>query len=176
MELVAGGSVSDVLKKEAPYDVAEATRIISESCLGLASAHRRGLVHRDIKPANLLLTEEGAVKVSDFGLAKPTEDDALSMTKTGQVLGTPSFMSPEQCRSETADARSDVYSLGATYYSLLTAKTSYQQRGSIVHVMFAHCNDDPQDLCPELPDADRCCHPTHLSDTSHRQSHARWAV
>jgi urea transport system substrate-binding protein len=156
MELVAGGSVSDVLKKEGPYDVAEATRIISESCLGLASAHRRGLVHRDIKPANLLLTEEGAVKVSDFGLAKPTEDDALSMTKTGQVLGTPSFMSPEQCRSETVDARSDVYSLGATYYSLLTAKTPYQQRGSIVHVMFAHCNDDPpnpQDLCPELPDA-----------------------
>ena len=156
MELVAGGSVSDELKKNGPYDVAEATRIVTDACLGLASAHRRGLVHRDIKPANLLLTDERIVKIADFGLAKPTDDEALSMTKTGQVLGTPSFMSPEQCRSDAVDATSDIYSLGATYYSLLTGKTPYQERGSIVQVMFAHCNDvppDPKDHCPELADS-----------------------
>ena len=98
MELVSGGSVSDALKKQERYEVTVATRIIMEACLGLSSAHCWGLVHRDIKPGNFLLTDEGAVKVSDFRLAKPTGDDALSMTRTGQIIGTPSFMSPEQCQ------------------------------------------------------------------------------
>ena len=158
MELVSGGSVADGLKKHRRYEIAEATRIVSEACLGLGSAHRRGLVHRDIKPANLLLTDEGAVKVSDFGLAKPTDDDALSMTKTGQILGTPSFMSPEQCQSAKVDSTSDVYSLGATYYTLLTGKVPYHERASIVQVMFAHCNDEPPDPslhCDDLPESCR---------------------
>ena len=156
MELLLGGSVSDALKKQGRYDVTEATRIIMEACLGLSSAHRRGLVHRDIKPGNLLLTDEGAVKVSDFGLAKPTGDDALSMTRTGQIIGTPAYMSPEQCQSETVEGTSDIYSLGATYYTLLTGKAPYHQRESIMQVMFAHCNDqspDPTEYRDDLPEA-----------------------
>ena len=157
MEYISGGSVADALKKHGKYATAEATRIITEACLGLASAHRRGLVHRDIKPANLLLTDEGSVKVSDFGLAKPTDDEALSMTKTGQILGTPSFMSPEQCQSAKVDSTSDVYSLGATYYSLLTGKVPYHERGSIVQVMFAHCNDEPPDPSIHRDDLPESC-------------------
>lgn len=157
MEYISGGSVADALKKHGKYETAEATRIITEACLGLASAHRRGLVHRDIKPANLLLTDEGSVKVSDFGLAKPTDDDALSMTKTGQILGTPSFMSPEQCQSAKVDSTSDVYSLGATFYSLLTGKVPYHERGSIVQVMFAHCNDEPPDPSIHRDDLPESC-------------------
>ena len=156
MEFISGGSVADALKQHGRYEIAEATRIIAEACQGLAAAHRRGLVHRDVKPANLLLTDDGSVKVSDFGLAKPTDDDALSMTKTGQILGTPSFMSPEQCQAAKVDNTSDVYSLGATYYSLLTGKVPYHERGSIVQVMFAHCNDeppDPADHRDDLPDS-----------------------
>jgi urea transport system substrate-binding protein len=157
MEFISGGSVADALKSRGRYEVAEATRIITEACLGLASAHRRGLVHRDIKPANLLLTDDGSVKVSDFGLAKPTDDDALSMTKTGQILGTPSFMSPEQCQSAKVDSTSDVYSLGATYYSLLTGKVPYHERGSIVQVMFAHCNDEPPNPSVHRDDLPESC-------------------
>ena len=140
MELVSGGSASDAQKKQEHYQVTEATRITMEACLGLSSAHRRGLVHRDIKPGNFLLTDKGAVKVADFGLAKPTGDDALSMTRTGQIIGTPSFMSPKQCQSGTVEVTSDIYSLGATYYTRLTGKTPFHERESIRQVMFAHCN------------------------------------
>ena len=157
MEFISGGSVAEALKKQGKYETAEATRIITEACLGLASAHRRGLVHRDIKPANLLLTDEGSVKVSDFGLAKPTDEDALSMTKTGQILGTPSFMSPEQCQSAKVDSTSDVYSLGSTYYNLLTGKVPYHERASIVQVMFAHCNDEPPDPSAHRDDLPETC-------------------
>src|SRR5690606_26016271 len=111
-----------------------------EACKGLAAAHQQGLVHRDVKPANLLLTDDGTVKVSDFGLAKRTHSQSLQMTRAGQVVGTPYFMSPEQCESRDVDARSDIYSLGATYYSLLTGKNPYEESGSVIQVMFAHCN------------------------------------
>ena len=113
-------------------------------------------MHRDIKPANLLFTEEGVVKVVDFGLAKQTFESARGMTRTGEVLGTPYYMSPEQCNAEPADHRSDVYSLGASYYTMLTGAAPYQDRGSAVQVMFAHCHADPPDprsINPAVPEA-----------------------
>lgn len=141
MECVTGGSVGD-LQPIGGYSVADATRMRIEACKGLAAAHKEGLVHRDVKPVNLLLTEEGTVKVSDFGLAKRTSSDTLQMTQAGQILGTPYFMSPEQCESKPVDARSDVYSLGATYYSLLTGQNPFQDSDSVMKVLFAHCNAD----------------------------------
>ena len=145
MEIVAGGSAEDHLDKQGSYSVAVATRMIIEACDGLTAAHRAGLIHRDIKPSNLLLTEDGSVKISDFGLAKRAEGQTLQMTKAGQIIGTPYFMSPEQCESQEVDARSDVYSLGATYYSLLTGKNPFYDSNSVVQVMYAHCNSDPPD-------------------------------
>ena len=134
MEVVSGGSTEDHMEKSGAYSVSEATRIAIESCRGLAAAHKAGLVHRDIKPGNLLLAEDGTVKVSDFGLAKRTQSQDLQLTQAGQIVGTPYYMSPEQCESRDVDARSDVYSLGATYYGLLTGKSPYEDSGSVVQV------------------------------------------
>lgn len=158
MELVSGGTAWDFIQQEQAYSVKEATRIVLESCLGLEAAHAAGLVHRDIKPANLLLAADGLVKVSDFGLAKRTRSESLAVTQEGQVLGTPYYMSPEQCEAAAIDSRSDIYSLGATYYSLLTGKCPYEESGNAVQVMYAHCNSpapDPRSVRAEIPPA--CC-------------------
>lgn len=145
MEVVSGGSADDHLEQSGAYSVADATRIVSEASKGLAAAHKQGLVHRDVKPANLLLTEDGEVKVADFGLAKRAENQSMMMTQAGHLVGTPYYMSPEQCEGGDVDARSDVYSLGATYYSLLTGRCPFEDSGSVVQVMFAHCNAGPPD-------------------------------
>ncbi len=145
MEVVSGGSAEDHLEKSKPYPVGEATRLTVEACKGLAAAHKQGLVHRDVKPANLLLTADGEVKVADFGLAKRAENQSMMMTQAGQLVGTPYYMSPEQCEGGEVDARTDVYSLGATYYSLLTGRCPFHESGSVVQVMFAHCNSEPPD-------------------------------
>lgn len=145
MEVVSGGSAAEYLERTGAYSVSEATRLVTEACKGLAAAHQQKLVHRDIKPANLLLTADGTAKVADFGLAKRTEKQSMMMTQEGHLVGTPYYMSPEQCQGLLVDARSDVYSLGATYYSLLTGKCPFQDTGSVVQVMFAHCNAGPPD-------------------------------
>ena len=145
MEIVSGGSAGDHLEKDGAYPVPEACRIISEACKGLSAAHKEGLIHRDIKPANLLLTEDGTVKIADFGLAKRPQNQSMMMTQAGQLVGTPYYMSPEQCEARDVDARSDIYSLGATFYSLLTGKSPFEESGSVVQVMFAHCNASPPD-------------------------------
>ena len=99
MEIVSGGSAADRLEEGAAYSVSEATRITIEACKGLSAAHQVGLIHRDVKPANLLLTSDGTVKVSDFGLAKRTQSQTMQMTQAGHIVGTPYYMSPEQCES-----------------------------------------------------------------------------
>src|SRR5258705_72030 len=83
---------------------------------GMAAGQAAGLIHRDIKPANLLLTAHDTVKIADFGLARAVHRSTSGLTNTGNVLGTPAFMSPEQCRAEALEPRSDLYSLGATYF------------------------------------------------------------
>jgi serine/threonine protein kinase/WD40 repeat protein len=154
LELVRGGSIQDSLKA-GPLGWVEATRVLADACRGLDVAHRAGLVHRDIKPANLMRTEDGTVKLADFGLARPNEPTGASMTGSGSVLGTPQFMSPEQCRSERADASSDIYAMGATYFALLTGRSPYPGEAPLL-VMNAHLWDpipDPRDIDPTIPAA-----------------------
>ncbi|MCA9041298.1 MAG: transporter substrate-binding protein [Planctomycetaceae bacterium] len=156
MEYAIGGSAADHLKKAGVYSPGEATRIMEQSCLGLAAAHKEGLIHRDIKPANLLFIDGGITKVSDFGVAKFTGGDSLGVTQQGQLVGTPCYMSPEQCEGRPVDARSDVYSLGATFFSLLVGRMPYEEEKSFVSVMHAHCNADPPDprqWSAQIPDA-----------------------
>ncbi|MFI4851658.1 MAG: transporter substrate-binding protein [Gimesia chilikensis] len=156
MEYVSGGSVESYLQAKGAFPVADATRMMIEACKGLSIAHSAGLVHRDIKPANLMLTRDGTLKISDFGLAKQTSGTALQMTQAGMIVGTPYFMSPEQCEAREVDARSDVYSLGATYYSLLTGKSPYEDSGSVMQVLYAHCNSpapDPREIQSGVPSA-----------------------
>jgi len=157
MEYVGGGTIATELER-GPLSVLAATKILADACRGLAAAHAVGLVHRDIKPANLLRSHDGAVKIADFGLAKQTLGATLNLTQEGSVAGTPYFMSPEQCEALPVDSRSDIYSLGATYYSLLSGEHPYQDAGSIVQIMFAHVKGpplDPRKVNPSVPRA--CC-------------------
>src|SRR5581483_2812137 len=107
--------------------------------------------HRDIKPANLLLVPGVGTKLADFGVAKVLGADALAVTQPGNVVGTPAFMSPEQCRGTPLDGRSDLYSLGATYYNLLTGHVPFTGE-SAMEVLFAHCDrpvPDPRQARPD---------------------------
>jgi formylglycine-generating enzyme required for sulfatase activity len=154
MELVGGGSVQNYLAKKGPPGWRGATRIIGEACKALVAAHDAGLIHRDIKPANLLLTNDGHVKIADFGLVKNDAAGAQISTQAGAILGTPAFMSPEQCRGEKIDARTDIYSLGCTYYAMLTNKPPFEAESSM-QVMFAHCSapiPDPRSLAADVPE------------------------
>ncbi len=150
LELLTGGSLQSLLRDGIPATWKQATQAIADACRGLISAHAAGLVHRDIKPSNLLRTELGLVKVADFGLARGAD---VSVSTSGGVSGTPQYMSPEQCRGQSADPRSDLYSLGATYFTLLTGRPPFEA-DSAVQVMFAHCHTpipDPRRVAPEIP-------------------------
>jgi urea transport system substrate-binding protein len=144
MEVVSGGSLAEEVRRIGPLSPVAATRAITEATRGVAAAHATGMVHRDIKPANLLRSADGTIKVCDFGLAKGGVSE-LSVTKAGHVVGTPYYMSPEQCQGRPVDVRSDIYSLGATYFFLLTGIEPYADAGSTVQVMFAHCHGEPLD-------------------------------
>ncbi|MGH9381958.1 MAG: protein kinase domain-containing protein [Thermoanaerobaculia bacterium] len=124
MEYLTGGSLESELGRSGRIEPARAARWMLETARGLAAAHAEGLIHRDIKPANLLLDREGHVKIADFGLAKATTQ-ATRLTGTGLFLGSPGYLSPEQCRGEELDGRSDVYSLGVTFYELLSGQIPF---------------------------------------------------
>lgn len=155
MELVRGGSTEDFLRAQGPFDWREATRIVRGACRGLAAAHAAGLIHRDVKPANIMRAGDGSVKLADFGLAKNIDQAVATLSVNSRVVGTPNFMSPEQCGAEPIDDRSDVYSLGATYYALLSGKPPFSGKASL-HVMFAHCSSpspDPREVNPDIPES-----------------------
>jgi serine/threonine protein kinase/WD40 repeat protein len=154
MELVQGHSAQDFLRQRGPFPWPVAAWIVYQVCHGLKTAHAAGLIHRDIKPSNILLSHNGSVKLADFGLAK-VSGQTSAVTETGNVLGTPHYMSPEQCRAETVDDGSDVYSLAATFYALLTGKPPYPL-DIPVQVMFAHCSrpaPNPHDSNSAVPES-----------------------
>jgi serine/threonine protein kinase len=128
MEWVEGEDLRTVLNREGPFPEPEALALLLPAVEALDHAHRQGIVHRDIKPANLLRTfidKRPVVKITDFGLAKP-HAELLQITQSGQVMGTPAYMPPEQCQGETADPRSDLYALGATLYHLVTGRSPFE--------------------------------------------------
>ncbi len=156
MEYAPGGSVAARIEKDGAFSAVEATRIAADAARGLAAAHKAGVIHRDMKPANLLVSHDGTIKIADFGLAKPALSEDRQLTAQGQILGTPYFMSPEQCEAGELDHRSDIYSLGATYYALLAGVNPYQSEGSFVRVMHAHCAGevlDPRKRNRAIPEA-----------------------
>ncbi len=158
MELLSGGSVAKMISQVDRVPWQEATRIVASAARGLEAAHQAGLIHRDIKPDNLMLTEEGSVKVVDFGLSKlqdSAQDTHAAVTKAGQILGTPQYMSPEQFESSEVDLRTDIYSLGATYFQLLTSRLPFHDCRTIMQVMSAQITKPPpvpRDWQPDLPE------------------------
>lgn len=140
--------------KESPLPPNEAARIMEQVARAIHYAHEQGIIHRDLKPQNVMLTQDGAPKVTDFGLAKRRSGDS-SLTATGQVLGTPSFMPPEQVGGKhgAAGPLADVYSLGATLYCLLTGRPPFQS-ASPMDTMLQVLNDEavpPRQLNPSIP-------------------------
>lgn len=142
MEKVNGANLSQVLMNSpnGVMDWKQATRIMMDCCDALLAAHQRGMIHRDIKPQNVMLTEKSNVKLLDFGLAKSEQSGDSALTQEGAILGTPDYMSPEQCGAGEVSTLSDIYSLGATYYTLLTGKPPFEAAGNPLKVIFAHCN------------------------------------
>lgn len=124
MEFVHGTSVQGLVRAQGRLHPATAARLVLQAASGLSAAHAVGIIHRDIKPANLLVDDRGLVKIADFGLALATEA-ATRLTATGMFMGTPGYLSPEQCLNETVDHRADIYSLGVTFYEMLTGQMPF---------------------------------------------------
>jgi hypothetical protein len=156
MELVDGGSLADVCKSGA-MPLERAVDVICQVCEGLATAHDQGIVHRDIKPANILLNRAGAPKLTDFGLAKAEAADH-GMTMTGAVMGTPDFMPPEQRRDAAlVDHRSDLWSLAATFYQMLTGRSPkivrlHEAPQALQSVLAKALEDEKDDRYPSAAD------------------------
>ena len=151
MEYVRGPSVRPLLNEQGRMEPAQAAEILRQSLLALGHAHHEGFVHRDIKPENLLLTQDGVVKVADFGLARAYADGRV--TQAGAVTGTVQYLAPEQIRGEPADPRSDLYPLGIVAYELLTGKLPFTGETAMA-VAYKHLSDRvpaPSTVLPDLP-------------------------
>jgi serine/threonine protein kinase/formylglycine-generating enzyme required for sulfatase activity len=151
MEFVEGESLAEVLKRDGALPADRALELFRQVAAALAKAHAAGVVHRDIKPANILLTADGHAKLADFGLAKRTATD-VTVTQTGAMMGTPLYFPPEAARSERFDARSDLYSLGATFYHLLAGKPPFAGDNAMM-LAVKHANDPVPPLKQAAPDA-----------------------
>ncbi len=154
MELVHGETLAERLKRLGPMEVAELIRTFVPVCFGLAHAHKMGIVHRDIKPSNIMLINgvplgaEGSVKIVDFGIAKFTmgeQNEAQALTRTGEIFGSPYYMSPEQCSGARVDHRSDVYSLGCVMFEALTGAPPLMGENAL-STMMKHQSERPLTL------------------------------
>jgi serine/threonine-protein kinase len=147
MEHLEGVDLTTLVDEVGPLPAERALRLARHACTALAEAHDAGVIHRDVKPDNLFVCRLGDepdfLKVLDFGIASVEDEGNTTVTRAGWVQGTPAYMSPEVCNGERADARSDVYSLGAVIYFLLTGTPPFTAR-SAASVMLAHVNEQPE--------------------------------
>jgi serine/threonine-protein kinase len=157
MEYIEGSSCAEILRDDGWVEVDEAVAIIEQACEGLHYAHRHGVVHRDVKPGNLLRSQDGEVKLADFGIAKATEQS--SITQVGSVLGTAAYLAPEQARGEEAGPRADLYALGVVTYQLISGRLPYEA-ASLTELALKQQQEEPAMLdslvaavTPELAEA-----------------------
>jgi len=154
MQFIPGEDLASFLKREGRLQLAAAANVIVQVAEALSCAEGKRIVHRDLKPANMLLDEGGRIKLLDFGISRIT-DLSDGLTRPGESMGTPYYMSPEQIRGEVCDSRSDLYSLGVVFFELLTGHRPFENE-STVAIQMAHLNSVPPSLLafdPELPAA-----------------------
>jgi serine/threonine protein kinase len=151
MEYIEGHTLQDLLKREKVLPVEKITGIIRQVCTGLDFAHARGIIHRDIKPANIMIQNDGTAKIMDFGIAK---FGGTGMTSTGQVVGTPNYMSPEAVKGRTVDGRSDLFSVGVMLYEMLTGARPFSGE-TVTTIIYKIVNENP--AAPR--DLDSAVHP-----------------
>jgi serine/threonine protein kinase len=154
MSYIEGTSLAKLLKRETPFPQRRAAQIVHKLALGLEKAHQRGIVHRDIKPSNVMITEDGEPVLTDFGLAQRLEVDGARLTHSGLILGTPSYMAPEQADGDlvAVGPKSDVYSLGVMLYELLTGRVPFC--GSLLSVLSRLGKERPAPPSAHRPDLD----------------------
>jgi serine/threonine-protein kinase len=157
MEYVDGHPLRDMLEN-GPLPANQAARLGHQIALGMATAHRQGIVHGDLKPGNLLVTRDGVVKITDFGLSRraaapQTRDDTTVWVSVedGKIAGTPGYMSPEQSRGEPVTPNSDVFSLGAVLYEMVTGKQAFGG-DNVLQVLDQIRNVDSYQFAEEVPD------------------------
>jgi serine/threonine-protein kinase len=149
MEYLSGPDLGHVVRERGPMRDSEAAAALLGAARGLRAAAHKGLIHRDVKPSNLMVSEQGEVKVADFGLAKGT-DIGPGLTATGIVVGTPDYIAPEQARGETIDHRADIYALGCTLFHLVSGRPPYRKVSDTttryMEVVMRHLRDPVPDL------------------------------
>ena len=143
MELLSGKTIAQIIQEQGPFSVERAVHVCAQVADALQYAHENGIVHRDIKPENIMLTDDGIPKLLDFGIAKlETGAQHQKLTSTGQILGTPEYMSPEQCAGKPAEASSDSYSLTCVFYFLLFGRSPFQG-ATDAETMMKHISESP---------------------------------
>ncbi|MEO8636068.1 MAG: protein kinase [Gemmatimonadales bacterium] len=149
MKFISGRPLDSVLKELGPLPIPMIQMILQAVGGAFGYAHRRGIIHRDIKPANIMIDDEGWAVVTDFGIAKVSQAEGLTMT--GMTVGTPTYMSPEQCMAQDVTGASDQYSLGIVAYEMITGRPPFAG-GSMMAIMYGHFNDPPPPIEVARPD------------------------
>jgi tetratricopeptide (TPR) repeat protein len=152
MEFVKGKVVSALIKEKKHLDERAAIQIVIQVASALALIHKHGLVHRDVKPENIIIGEDGAAKLMDLGLVKSTVEDMTNLTQSGYAVGTPHYMSPEQMQGQAVDGRTDLYSLGATLYHMVTGEKPFRATTpmEILNKQLTKEIEDPKKIRPDL--------------------------
>ena len=143
MEYIEGHTLQQLLKQQKVQPLEKIIEIVRQVCAGLDYAHSRGIIHRDVKPANIMLQTDGPVKIMDFGVAK---GGGSGMTSTGQVVGTPNYMSPEQVKGKPLDGRSDLFSLGVVLYEMITGERPFADQ-NVTTIIYKIVNEAPSAPC-----------------------------
>jgi len=156
MALILGGSLADHLQQHGPLAPSEAVYLLTHLAPGLELAHQKGIAHRDLKPNNILFDQQGNPYITDFGIAKLFNATTVSAEQTGQVIGTPLYMSPEQARGALVDGRSDIYSLGVILFEVLTGQRPYNA-DMPVGLIYKHIHEPIPNILAIKPDLPSGC-------------------